>query len=115
MFLVDALVSPQEILGPVYALVSTTTFGNTDTIIRIVGVIELDQPLVIAGMELSELEGESPLLTHAARVHVSPANSLFPRNNVLEADVLWMTGSFSVSSTMRIFQAKSFATRAIFA
>jgi hypothetical protein len=115
MFLVDALITLQEILGPVYALVSTTTFGNTDTIVGIVGVIDLDQPLVIAGMELSELEGESPLLTHAALVLVGPANSLFPRNNILEVDVLWMTASFSVSSTMGIFQARSFVTRVIFA
>src|SRR6266849_2843520 len=64
MFLIDALVSLQEILGPVYAPVSTTTFGNTDTIIRIIRIIDLNQPLVIARMELSEREGERPLLTH---------------------------------------------------
>src|SRR5713226_10225846 len=81
-FLVDALVSLQEILGPVYALVSTTTFRNTYTIIRIIRIIDLDQPLVIAGMELSEPEGESPLLTHAARVLIGPANSLFPETTV---------------------------------
>src|SRR5260370_27308376 len=83
MFLVDALVSLQEILGPIYAPVSTTTFRNTDTIVRIIRIIDPDQPLVTAGIELSEPEGESPLLTHAARVRVGPANSLFPRNNIL--------------------------------
>jgi hypothetical protein len=76
-FLVDALVSPQEILGTVYALVSTTTFGNTDTIIRIIRIIDLNQPLIIAGMEFSEPEGESPLLTHEIWVSAGPANSLF--------------------------------------
>src|SRR5712691_10985667 len=90
MFLVDALVSLQEILGPVYALVSATTFCNADTIVRIIRIVDVDQPLVIAGMELSEFEGESPLLTHAAGVHVGPPNSLFSRNNILESDVLWM-------------------------
>jgi hypothetical protein len=75
---IDALVSLQEILGPVYALVSTTTFGNTDTIVRIIRIIDLNQPLVIAGMELSEPEGESPLFTHATNVLLGPANSLFP-------------------------------------
>jgi|SRR5712692_4789869 len=79
---IDALESFQEILGPVYALVSATTFCNTDTIVMIIGVIDLDQPLVIAGMELSEPEGESPLLTHAARVLIGPANSLFPETTV---------------------------------
>jgi hypothetical protein len=38
MFLVDALVSLQEILCPVYALVSTATFGNADTIVRIIRI-----------------------------------------------------------------------------
>src|SRR6267378_1297007 len=66
MFFVDALVPLQEILDPVYTLVSATTFGNTDTIVRIIRIIDLDQPLVIAGMELSESEGESPLMTHIA-------------------------------------------------
>jgi hypothetical protein len=66
MFFVNALVSLQEILCPVYALVSTTTFGNADTIIRIIRIMDLNKPLVIAGMELSEPEGESPLLTHVS-------------------------------------------------
>jgi hypothetical protein len=66
MFLVDALVSLQEILCPVYALVSTATFGNADTIVRIIRIIDLNQPLVIAGMELSEPDGESPLVIHIA-------------------------------------------------
>src|SRR5258708_35478687 len=77
MFFVNAFVSLQEILGPVYALVFTTTFGNADTIIRIIRIIDLNQPLVIAGTELSEPEGESPLLTHATGVLLGPANSLF--------------------------------------
>src|SRR2546425_1553671 len=64
MFLLDALVSLQEILCPVYALVSTTTFGNTDTIVRIIRIVNLNQPMVIARMKLSEPEGESPLTAH---------------------------------------------------
>src|SRR6266481_1113874 len=80
-FLVDALESLQEILGPVYALVSTTTFRDTDTIVRIIRIIDLDQPLVITGLEPSEPEGESPLLTHNPEPTVRPANSLFPRND----------------------------------
>jgi hypothetical protein len=82
MFFVDALVSLQEILGPVYALVSTTAFGNADTIVRIIRIIDLDQPLVTAGMELSEPEGESPQLTHATEFLLGPANSLFPETTV---------------------------------
>jgi len=65
MLLVNALVSLQEIFGPVYALVSTTTFGNTDPIIRIIRIIDLNQLLVVTGLELSEPEGESPLFTHS--------------------------------------------------
>jgi len=78
MFLVDAPVSLQEILGPVYALVSTTTFRNTDTIVRIIRIIDPYQPLVIARMKLSEPERESPLLTHATGVLLGPANRLLP-------------------------------------
>jgi hypothetical protein len=77
-FLVDALESLQEILGPVHALISTTTFCNADTIVRIIRIIDLDQPLVIASMKLSESEGESPLLTHVALGLAGSANSLFP-------------------------------------
>src|SRR5260370_30192655 len=82
MFLIDGLVSLKEVLGPVYALVPTTTFRKTDTIVRIIRIIDLDQPLIIAGMELSDSEGESPLLTHAPRVLLGPANSLFPKTTV---------------------------------
>jgi hypothetical protein len=110
---IDALESFQQVLCPVYAFVSATTFCNTDTIIRIIRIIDLDQPIVIAGMELSEPKGESPLLTHATKDLLGPANSLFPQNNIPKADVLWMTTSFSVSSTMGIFQAKSFVTGVI--
>jgi len=39
---------------------------------------------------------------------------VYSSNDSQEAGVLWMTGSFSVSSTMRIFQAKSFVTGVIF-
>src|SRR5712664_3962430 len=79
MFLVYALVSLQQILCPVYAPVSTTTFGNADSVVGILCIIDLDQPLVIAGMELSEPEGESPLLTHATSALTGPANSLFTK------------------------------------
>ncbi len=84
MFLVDALVPLQEILRPVYALVSTTTFRNTDTIIRIIRIIDLNKPLVISRKKLSEPERESPLLTHATGVLLGPANSLFPETTVVK-------------------------------
>ncbi|OLE91865.1 MAG: hypothetical protein AUF79_01885 [Crenarchaeota archaeon 13_1_20CM_2_51_8] len=64
MFQVEAFVSLQEILGPVYALVSATTFCHADTIVRIIRIIDLNQPFVIVGTKLSEPEGESPLLAH---------------------------------------------------
>ncbi len=77
MFLVDAVVSLQEILGPVEALVSATSFRNADGIIRIIRITDLNQPFVIARMKLSELEGESPLFTHTTRALSGTANSLF--------------------------------------
>jgi hypothetical protein len=64
LFEIDALESLEEILGPVHALISTTTFCNADAIVRKIRIIDLDQPLIIARMKLSEPEGESPLFTH---------------------------------------------------
>jgi hypothetical protein len=64
LFEIDAPESLQEILGPVHALIAATSFCNADAIVRKIRIIDLDQPLVIARMKLSESEGESPLLTH---------------------------------------------------
>ena len=49
---------------PVHAFVSAAPFADADGIVRIVCVADRDQPLVIARMEVSELEGESTLLAH---------------------------------------------------
>src|SRR5207244_13127616 len=56
----------QEILCTVPALVTATTFRYTNAIVRIIRIIDLNQPFVAAGTKLSESEGESPLLTHIA-------------------------------------------------
>src|SRR5438445_590703 len=49
-----------------HALVTATTFCHADAIVRIIRIIDLNQPFVAAGTKLSEPEGESPLLTHIA-------------------------------------------------
>src|SRR5438093_11274417 len=66
MFQVEAFESLQEILCPVHALVTATTFRYANAIVRIIRIIDLNQPFVIAGTKLSGPEGESPLLTHIA-------------------------------------------------
>src|SRR5437870_11233185 len=114
MFLVDALVSLQEILGPVKAHVSVTTFRNADGIIRIIRIIDLNQPLVVAGLELSEPEGESPLLTHGTRARPSAQQIVYSPKRLSPVDILWMTGSFCASSTKAVFQVRSFVTGVIF-
>ena len=48
----------------VHALVTATTFRYANAIVRIIRIIDLNQPFVIAGTKLSEPEGESPLLAH---------------------------------------------------
>ena len=105
MFLVEALVSLQDILGPVKALVSATTFRNADGIIRIIRIIDLNQPLVVAGLELSEPEGESPLLTHstvarpsAQQIVYSPETALTGRYSMDDREFLHLFHEGSLPS-----------------
>ena len=105
MFLVDALVSLQEILGPVEALVSATTFCNADGIIRIIRIIDLNQPLVVAGLKLFEPEGESPLLTHgtgarpsAQQIVYSPETALSGRYSMDDREFLHLFHEGSLPS-----------------
>src|SRR5438309_11949477 len=65
---VDALEPSQEILRPIETLVAATSLGNADRIIRTIRIIDLNPSFVIARLELSEPEGESPLLNHVTRV-----------------------------------------------
>src|SRR6266705_2644825 len=83
----------------VEALVSATTFRNADGIIRIIRIIDLNQPLVVAGLELSEPEGESPLLTHSTVARPSAQQIVYSPKRLSPVDILWMTGSFCASST----------------
>src|SRR5207247_9707944 len=63
-FKIDTFEPFQEILCPVHALVTATTFRYADTIVRIIRIIDLNQPFVIAGTKLSEPDGERLLLAH---------------------------------------------------
>src|SRR5438876_10011281 len=63
---IDTFEPFQEILCPVHALVTATTVCLADAIIRIIRIIDLNQPFVAAGTKLSEPERESPLLTQSA-------------------------------------------------
>src|SRR5439155_25282221 len=65
-FKIDTFEPFQEILFPVHALVTATTFRYTNAIVRIIRIIDLNQPFIAAGTKLSEPKGESPLLTHIA-------------------------------------------------
>ena len=57
-FKIDTFEPFQEILCPVHALVTATTFRYTNAIVRIIRIIDLNQPFVTAGTKLSEPKGE---------------------------------------------------------
>ena len=57
-------VSLQMILRPVHAFISRAPFVNAASVLRIVCVVDFQESLIVGGVKLSHLKGESPLSGH---------------------------------------------------
>src|SRR5207302_11378497 len=58
-------VSLQMVLRPVQALIPRTPLADTTRIVWIICTVNLNQPRIVGGIELSCRKGESPLTRHA--------------------------------------------------